>query len=176
MAAPVSRVLIVVPPERFRDEELFVTQGVLEDAGHSMLVASTQAGTCPGSRGGSVMAVDLRSPQCVEFDALVLIGGGGTRLLFDNDELHELICSAVREGKVVAAICLAPVVLARAGVLAGRRATVAGTFATELERRGATYTGPGVCVDGKVVTANAPKASQAFGEAIVGTLPSLSCG
>ena len=36
-----SRVLIVVPPERFRDEELFVTQGVLEDAGHSTLVVES---------------------------------------------------------------------------------------------------------------------------------------
>jgi protease I len=72
----------------------------------------------------------------------------------------------VRDERVVAAICLAPVILARAGVLVGKRATVAGTFAAELEQCGATYTGPGVTVDGLVVTANAPKASRAFGEAI----------
>jgi putative intracellular protease/amidase len=35
-----------------------------------------------------------------------------------------------------------------------------------LEQCGAAYTGPGVTVDGLVVTANAPKASRAFGEAI----------
>jgi len=161
---------MVVPPERFRDEELFVTRDVFEQAGHSAVIASTRAGTCPGSRGGSVEAVALQSAQAPGFDALVLVGGGGTRLLFDDADLRELVRTAVREDKVVAAICLAPVVLARAGVLAGRRATVAGTFATELEQYGATYTGPGVCIDGQVVTAHAPKASQAFGQAVVGLL------
>ncbi len=155
---------MVVAPERFRDEELFVTREVLERAGHSTVVASTRAGQCPGSRGGGVEAVDLA--DVARFDALVLVGGGGTRLLFDDARVHEMVHSAVRDERVVAAICLAPVILARAGVLVGKRATVAGTFAAELEQCGATYTGPGVTVDGLVVTANAPKASRAFGEAI----------
>jgi len=55
-------------------------------------------------------------------------------------------------GKVVAAICLAPVILAYAGVLNRRQATVAGTEATTIEAQGAHYTGPGVTVDASIVT------------------------
>ena len=66
----------------------------------------------------------------------------------------------------VAAICLAPVILANAGVLKGRRATVAGTEAKTIESRGAKYMGPGVTVDGNIVTGNAPKSSRLFGQKI----------
>ncbi len=165
-----AKVLLVVAPERFRDEELFVTQEALREAGHDTLVASTSPGVCPGSRGGTVTAVGLADVDPSEFDAVVVVGGGGARLLFDDAGLQELLRTAYDQGKIVAAICLAPVVLARAGLLAGRRATVAGTMSGEIEQHGATYDGPGVTVDGTVVTANAPKASRAFGEAIAALL------
>jgi deglycase len=116
--------------------------------------------------GGSVTAVGLDDVEPADVDAVVVVGGGGARLLFDDAALQELLRTAHDQGKVVAAICLAPVVLARAGLLAGRRATVAGTMSGEIEQHGATYTGPRVTVDGTVVTANAPKASRAFGEVI----------
>jgi protease I len=73
-------------------------------------------------------------------------------------------------GRVVGAICLAPVILANAGVLKGKSATVAGTEAKAIEAAGARYTGPGVMVDGNVVTANAPKASRLFGVKIADLL------
>jgi protease I len=72
--------------------------------------------------------------------------------------------------KVLGAICLAPVILANAGVLRNRRATVAGTEARTIEAAGATYTGPGVTVDENIVTANGPKSSTAFGQRINGLL------
>ena len=51
-----ARILMVVAPERFRDEELFDTRDALEAAGHQITVASTRLGQCPGSRGGHVIA------------------------------------------------------------------------------------------------------------------------
>ena len=47
-----SYILMIIPPERFRDEELFVTKEELEKFGHKITVASTKKGDCPGSRGG----------------------------------------------------------------------------------------------------------------------------
>jgi len=47
-------ILFIIPPERFRDEELFVTKTELEKAGHKTTVASTKKGTCLGSRGGII--------------------------------------------------------------------------------------------------------------------------
>lgn len=161
-------VLMVVPPERFRDEELFVTRSVLESAGHTCVVASTRLSACPGSRGGTVQPdVLLESQHAATYSAIVFVGGGGSKLLWDDPQAHRLAREAAEGDLVLAAICLAPVTLARAGVLAGRRATVAGTESVALEAAGAVYTGPGVTVDGLLVTANGPKSSAAFGERIV---------
>ena len=147
-----GKVLIIVAPERFRDEELFETRAVLAAAGHAITVASTRAGRCPGSRGGHIdVALTLDQVRGADYDAVVFVGGG-----------------------VLAAICLAPVILANAGVLAGKQATVAGTEARTLEAAGARYTGPGVTVDGMLVTANGPKSSRLFGERIAELLAQVT--
>jgi len=162
-----TRVLMAVAPERFRDEELFVTRDELKRAGHPADIASTRRGKCHGSRGGSVTAtLTLAEARPEDYDAVVFVGGGGSRTLFTDDDALRIAREAHEQGKVVAAICLAPVILANAGVLRGKKATVAGTEARTIESKGARYTGPGVTVDGNVVTGNAPKASRVFGQEI----------
>jgi len=160
-----SEVLMVVAPERFRDEEYFDTRGVLEAGGHHIVVASTTLGECPGSRGGGVRAQVLLSVvHAADYSAIVFVGGGGSRLLWHDEDALRLVREAEAEGRVLGAICLAPVILGNAGVLEGRNATVAGTEARTIEACGANYTGPGVTVDGNIVTANGPKSSTLFGQ------------
>jgi protease I len=166
-----ARVLMVVAPERFRDEELFDTRAVLEGRAHSVIVASTRVGECAGSRGGHVFAEAVLGDQrAADFDAVVFVGGGGSKLLWHDEDALRLAREAEAGSKVLGAICLAPVILANAGVLRGREATVAGTEAKTIEAAGATYTSPGVTVDGNIVTANGPKSSTAFGESIADLL------
>ncbi len=162
-----SKLLMIVPPERFRDEELFQTKEELDEAGHETVLASTKLGICTGSRGGSFyssIVIGQINPD--DFDGVIFVGGGGSKLLFSDEVAIHIAQRMHSQGKLVAAICLAPVILANAGVLAGKKATVAGTEANTIESRGATYTGPGVTVDGSIVTANAPKSSRLFGQKI----------
>lgn len=160
-------VLMIVAPERFRDEELFDTQVELTQAGHEAVIASTRAGLCPGSRGGHVTTeLTLAQVQSCDYAAVVFVGGGGSKLLFHNGDAWRIAREMAQAGKVVAAICLAPVILAYAGVLQGRQATVAGTEAATIEAQGAHYTGPGVTVDENFITANGPKSSRQFGRRI----------
>lgn len=162
-----AKVLMVIAPQRFRDEELFETRAELDRAGHEVMLASTVRGLCMGSRGGSALAqITLEEVDTAQLDALVFVGGGGSTLLFHNPVAHRLAQEMSRSGKVLAAICLAPTILAEAGVLAGKKATVSGGKAAILQQRGATYTGPGVMVDENIITANAPKASREFGRQI----------
>lgn len=160
-------ILMIVAPERFRDEELFDTQAELMQAGHRTIVASTCTGLCLGSRGGQVMAeLTLDEVDCGDYAAVVFVGGGGSKLLFHNAGAQRIAQEMAQNHKIVAAICLAPVILANAGVLAGRQATVAGTEATTIAAHGAHYSGPGVTVDENIVTANGPKSSRQFGRSI----------
>jgi protease I len=169
-----SLLLMVIPPERFRDEELFATRLALEVAGHAIRIASTRKGTCPGSRGGFAKAeLALVDVKPADYDGVVFVGGGGSKVLWDNPEAGAIALEMDRKKKVVAAICLAPVILANAGVLRGKRATVSGTEAKTIAAKGAIYTGPGVTADGNIVTANGPKSSRAFGEKIASLLAKL---
>ena len=162
-----ATVLMIIAPERFRDEELFITKEELEKAGHKTVLASTTKGSCPGSRGGFATAtLTLAEVQARDYDAVVFVGGGGSKMYFANEEALRIAKEMYKRKKVVAAICLAPVILANAGVLKGKDATVAGTEAKTIESKGAKYAGPGVTVDGNIVTGNAPKSSRLFGQKI----------
>lgn len=162
-----AKVLMIIAPERFRDEELFVTKEELEKDGHEIVIASTVKGICPGSRGGFATAtLTMNEVQTGDFDAVIFVGGGGSKVYFANDEVLRIAKEMYKKKTVVAAICLAPVILANAGILIGKKATVAGTEAKTIENKGAKYMGPGVTVDGNIVTGNAPKSSKLFGQKI----------
>jgi protease I len=162
-----KNILIIIPPERFRDEELFDTKEELERSGNKISIASTQIGKCSGSRGGFVVSeFDIKDIDTATYDSVIFVGGGGSKLLFNNENAVKIAKEMNTKGKIVAAICLAPVILANAGILKDKNATVAGTEAKTIENKGAKYTGPGVTVDGNIVTANAPKSSRLFGQTI----------
>lgn len=158
-----AKILMIIAPARFRDEELFVAQEEFVRAGHEVTIASKTVGTCSGSRGGFAQSeISLDKVMIQDYEAVVFVGGGGSKIYFNDPNAMAIARGADERGKVVGAICLAPVVLANAGILNGKRATVAGTEAKTLESHGAVYTGPGVTVDGNIITGNAPKATHLF--------------
>ena len=69
-------------------------------------------------------------------------------------------------GKITAAICIAPVILANAGLLNGKKATSFPSEENALEDKGAAFTGNPVEADGLIVTAEGPKAARDFGKKI----------
>lgn len=168
------KLLVAVAPERFRDEELSEPMKVFRAKGIDTVIGSTKTGECIGMMGDSVEAtVTFGDVSAAEFDGIVIIGGLGAQDFFwSSRELIALVNDFYENGKVVAAICLSPAVLAFAGVLKGKKATVfaspASTYA--MKEGGASLQNDPVVVDGKIITANGPAAAKAFGEAIVSTL------
>lgn len=162
-----AKILMIIAPERFRDEELFVPMSEFHRHGHEVVIASTKVGLCEGSRGGNACSeLLLKEINTETYDAVVFVGGGGSKLLFHDGDAIRIAQEMNENGKIVSAICLAPVILANAGVLKNKKATVSGQEAKTIEDQGAIYTQPGVTVDGHIITGNAPKSSQLFGETI----------
>ena len=151
----------------FRDEELFDTKAQLEKDGHKVTVASSRKGFCEGSRGGSAIAeISIGEIDPGKIEALVLVGGPGTSEYFDDPAVHRLAGGMLRQGRILAAICIAPVILAKAGLLKGRRATVFSSGAKVLIENGAEYTGEDVTADGILVTGNGPASAVRFARKI----------
>lgn len=169
------RVVFIVAPGNYRDEELFNSKSVLEQAGVRCDVASTQRGALTGSRGASVkcdMLVGEISAR--HYDAVVFIGGSGVQehALEENNTILSIAREFASAGKVVAAICIAPRILAKAGLLQGKRVTCFpdASAISLLRQVGAHYAAKPVEIDGKLVTANGPQSASAFGQALLDVL------
>jgi len=169
-----KKILMVIAQQDFRDEELFKPKEVFEGAGASVFVAAPRNETATGMLGGKVQPdFAISDVNASEFDAVVVVGGSGSpKYLWDDTQLRNLVRDAYAGGKVVAAICLSPVVLARAGILKGKSATVfpSSDAVAELKKGGAIYKDESVVIAGRIVTGRDPASAEAFANAIVSLL------
>ncbi len=159
-------ILMVISPKDFREEELFIPEKLFKERGFIVLVASLKKGKAIGMF-GKVVEVDLslREVNPERFIGLVIVGGSGSpRYLWHNERLLNLVKRFYREGKVVSAICLSPAVLAEAGILKNKKATIFPIdFAIkELERYGAKFVNKGVVIDGRIITGQSPYYAREF--------------
>lgn len=163
-----KKVLMIIAPKDFRDEELLEPKKLLEAQGASVLIASTTLQMAKGMLGATIKPnMLIKDADPAKFDAIILVGGAGATQYWDDKVAHSLLKGAAKLGKVIGAICIAPVTLANAGLLKGKKATVWASERKRIEAKGAIYTGTSVQVDGNIVTANGPEAAKEFGKAIL---------
>jgi protease I len=166
-------VLFIIAQKDFRDEELAEPKKALEKAGHSTRIASLTTATATGMMGMKVTPdMSVANVSVDDFDMVVVIGGKGAPSLADYPEVLKLLQDADRDHKFVTAICIGPTILAKAGILSGKRATVFPTdeAIAQIEDGGAVYLNEAVVRDGKIITANGPAASHEFGAELVSAL------
>ncbi|MGE4291197.1 MAG: DJ-1/PfpI family protein [Desulfovibrio sp.] len=165
-----KKAVMVVTYNGFEDTEYKDTRAKLDDAGVIVSVAAAEMGTAKGQNGKKVeVDLTLAEVNVADYDAVVFIGGKGSRTLVERPEAQRIAREAMEQGKVLGAICYSPVALAKAGVLQGRQATVADSWSGPaiLKENGCDYKKGSVVVDGKLVTGNGPKAAKKFGAAVV---------
>ncbi|MDU0969132.1 MAG: DJ-1/PfpI family protein [Actinomycetaceae bacterium] len=98
------------------------------------------------------------------YSALVLPGGiPGMPNLKATDAVREALTDFAANGKLVAAICASPSILAELGLLTGRRATANPNFQHILTENGATVIQDEAVVDGAIITSKGAGTSVAFG-------------
>ncbi|GGN12325.1 hypothetical protein GCM10010967_55450 [Dyadobacter beijingensis] len=106
-----------------------------------------------------------------EYDAIFIPGGAWNpdNLRYDKDVIR-FIKEFNKAGKLVAAICHAPVVLATADILKGRKLTGYWNIQTDLTNAGGIVTDEPVVVDGNIITSRHPIDVADFSRAVEGWL------
>lgn len=173
------KILMIIAKNGFRDEEFQVPHDYFMSKGITVDVASTEKGDCFGKL-GAIATADRSFDDVViqEYFGIVLVGGPGSKDLVGNSKLEKIVKDAAKQNIVVASICYAAVILAKSGVLKGKKATVwnkDGTNSPILTKEGATYVEEPVVVDGLFVTSRGPTEAQKFAEEIIKVAECSDC-
>ena len=106
----------------------------------------------------------------LDYDAIVIPGGmPGSTLLRDNKKIIEFYQKMYNSGKLVAAICAAPIVLSAAGITDDKEVTSYPGFDKEINYK--NYNSEkAVVIDKNVITAQGPAVAILFGYEIVNYL------
>ena len=152
----------------FEEIEAFTSVDVMRRAGLNVeMVTVTPDEIVTGAHDVPVLC-DKNVVNCDFFDAeLVLLPGGmpGASTLEKCGELRNLVLRFAQEQKPIAAICAAPMVYGKRGLLKGKKATCYPGFDKYLE--GAEYTGNMVEVVDNFILGKGPGAAPAFAFAIL---------
>ncbi|RKY14770.1 MAG: hypothetical protein DRP82_03275 [Planctomycetota bacterium] len=171
-----KKVAMVIAQNGFRDEELFVPKKALLEAGAKVDVVSSATTICKGMLGRTAkpdINTETLLKKIEDYDAVVFVGGVGAKQYFNDKTVHKIARTAYKQGSVVGAICLAPVILANAGLLKGRKATVWHGAADMLKKQGADYTGNAVEKVARIITANGPKAAHRFAKTLIAAIAKI---
>ena len=173
------KIALIIAKQDFRDEEYFIPKSIFEAEEIEVKTVSSETGEALGSYGGTTnIDLSLEDLNIDIFDAIIFIGGAGASSYIEDEQCHQIAKDTVSQNKILGAICIAPTILARSGVLKNKKATVWSKNLDKsavkiLKQEGVDYQQQDVVVDENIVTANGPKASRKFGEIIVRILKEL---
>lgn len=169
-----KKVVFIVPPELFRDEELLRPMEILNAEGIQTDIASTVVKSVTGMKGTVINAtIKISEIDPEVYSSIIVIGGTGTQThLWNYRPLLLILKRSYEEGKLIGGICSGSVVLAHAGILTGKKATTfpAISFFTELKRSGAIYNPVNIEITGNIITGSGPDAAIEFGKAVANAL------
>lgn len=155
----------------FEEAEALVPVDLLRRANIETALVSITGEPVPGSHGVTVTAdISLEDVDLSKADMVVLPGGGpGYKNLGKEPRVEELVRGAAEKGLWVAAICAAPTLLGKWGLLTGKDAVCYPGMEEGLTGAQAQMD-RGFVVDGKVITGRAAGSAFDFGLALIEAL------
>jgi len=165
-----TKILAVLAPQEFRDEEYTHPKEVWEENGVTVMTVSSSKQSI-GSFGTKVENNFLLDEVNIDdFDAIFFVGGGGCLNFLNNKKAENLAKEFLAKNKTLGAICAAPRLFLRWGILTGKNFTGwnGDNALSELASKvGAIFKEGSTIVDGKILTADGPDSAQEAGEKIL---------
>lgn len=166
-----KNVVIIIANEGYQPLEYSIPKKILTNAGYIVTTASDLPALAVASD-KSTTKVDMVINGIVadDYAAIMIAGGQGALDHLDNEATYTLLKKADKKKLIISAICVSTRILARAGILKGKRATgwdKDGELAGIFKKAGVVYEQQGVVVDGRYLTAVDPSVAEAFANQLV---------
>jgi 4-methyl-5(b-hydroxyethyl)-thiazole monophosphate biosynthesis len=157
--------------EGFEEIEAITVIDILRRANIEVVIAGLKDGLVEGAHKIKMLPdSSMDKINQSEFDGIVLPGGfPGFENLGNDDRVLNIVRQMDKAGKYIAAICGAPSVLIKAGILMNRKATVSPAGRAQVEAC-AKYVEDRVVVDGKLITSQSPGTAMEFALKLVEVL------
>ncbi len=152
----------------FEESEALVTVDMLRRGGLTVKMCAVGNSLCVTGAHGITVTCDIKlgDTDCADAKMLVLPGGmPGVTNLSKSNKLRAIFARGANNGAVLGAICAAPSLLGKWGLLENKKAVCYPGFESELT--GATYTDAPVVTDGKVITSKAAGTVYEFAFALL---------
>ncbi|MGQ9679019.1 MAG: DJ-1/PfpI family protein [bacterium] len=163
-------VAVFVPHDLFREDEFERILYGLDRANFSVVIVSSDTAAAQGIDGVLIKPDQLIKDLTPEgFAGLILVDGSGIVSHWKDTVLQERCRQFAAAGRLVAAIELAPIILARAGILEGKKATVFPDHYSIniLKEGGCHHRFDAVVTDGNIITAARAEHTPLFVRTIV---------
>lgn len=163
--------IVIILADGAEETEFIAVGDVLRRLSFEVTVAGLAGLDVTGAHGFGLKAERLLA-ECApeEFDAVFLPGGmGGALAMYESAAVLDFVRAMERGGKIVSAICAAPMVLAKAGLLEGKKFTMYPGL-DEYLPAGYRYDSAMAVQDGRIVTGKGPGAVFAFAKVLAGAL------
>ncbi|BED91771.1 MAG: DJ-1/PfpI family protein [Candidatus Improbicoccus pseudotrichonymphae] len=158
--------IVIFLADGFEEIEAVVPWDIIRRAGGEVKFAG-ETEFVTGSLGLKIF-VDIRIEDIdtTDLQAIILPGGmPGTKNLDDDKKVHEIINYCAKNGILICAICAAPIIIGKMGLLQNKNACC--YPGCEKYLLGAKISKENVCSDGNFITARGPGAAFEFGFEIV---------
>lgn len=160
-----KKIAFVIAPKDFRDEEYFQPKVVLQAQGALIdTICKGDPEEVTGTKGGKAHTNAAFSDLKPEnYAGVVFVGGVGVKKYWNDKKVQKVAQSFDNARKLIGAICSAPVILAKAGILKNRTVTSFKDDRAEIEAEGVKWVDKPSLIDGHIVTSKGPGVAMLFG-------------
>lgn len=161
-------VLLLLPQINFNEKEFLTIKKKLQNRSINLFIASLKKEACRGEKNLIVFPdVDLFNIKSSNFEALVMIGGKGCYELAENESILRIVKNFFEKKKIIGAICGAPFILAKAGILTDKKIACHPSIKNYLNNFSAIVLPLDIVKDENIITAKDENCSEAFADTIL---------
>lgn len=149
-----NSVVLFLAEKDFDEQEFLVIKKNLVNNKFNVFICSDSNSVCIGNNGLKVKNdIILPNLKHANFAGIIIIGGKGIVNYFNNFQLISSIKDFNKNKKIIAAICAAPIIIAKSGILEGKSAACNINYKKELEKEAVIFSSDNIVETKNIITA-----------------------